>query len=137
MKKLQIFIVLFLSTFALSLGFAQTNATYTPIGQRNYIGIEAGINYGWQAGAENFLLQTIYPNNSSNVLGDRQIMPYLFTSLGNGIGFRFGATIDLNLSEMWNFVGKVHYRSQSTSSTESPFLNLPFSTSQFWKLRLL
>ncbi len=98
-----------------SLGFAQRDPSL--ISSRHYAGIEAGINYGWLGGGENFFwvynypVDPLFPNT-------RYIAALRFQNLGGGIGYHFGGTIDFSLSDFIGLQGKVFYRSNSTSSTE-------------------
>jgi hypothetical protein len=117
MKKLSLLFVLLVISFIAQKGSAQSN---TPIGQRNYVGVEAGLNYGWQSGAENFVIEVIFPFQQGE--GSRPL-PLKFSSLGSGVGLCFGATVDLNLSEKWNINGRVQYSTHTTKSTEVTSVN--------------
>jgi hypothetical protein len=118
-----IFPILFLCLLS-AVASAQTPK---PLGERNYVGFEVGPDYGWLSGAQNFVLQFIYPLNYSD---SRAVYPISLDKPGSGIGFHIGGTVDINLSGAWNFTGKFFYSHQSTKSTEQKTIAL---TSDFGK----
>ena len=128
MKKLYLLIFLLPLSSSVRTASAQTSS---PIGQRNYIGVEAGMNYGWQGGAENFVIEAIYPYHQEN--GPSTVFPLAFKSLGSGIGFRLGATLDLNLTDKFSFAGSLHYYSQTTKSVEAKSVNYSQAQSEFYQ----
>jgi outer membrane protein OmpA-like peptidoglycan-associated protein len=91
--------------------------TYVPAGDRNYWGLELGVQYNWLAGADNFAIRYVYPYNSlfSNA---RVTTPLAFDNPGDGIGFSFGGTFDINLAQNWNLMAKVHYSIHNVTNKE-------------------
>lgn len=90
---------------------------YVPAGDRNYWGLELGVQYNWLAGADNFAIRYVFPYNSlfNNA---RVTYPLGFESPGDGIGFSFGGTVDLNLTQNWNLMGKLHYSIHNATNKE-------------------
>jgi outer membrane protein OmpA-like peptidoglycan-associated protein len=112
MKRLTILL------FLLILGQAAESQTgYTPVGDRNYWGLELGVQYNWLGGAEKFAMRYVYPYNSPFTNG-RVTYPLTFENPGDGIGFSFGGTIDLNLAPSWNLMGKLHYSIHNATNKE-------------------
>src|SRR5688572_23718217 len=90
---------------------------YVPAGDRHYWGLELGVQYNWLGGAENFAMRYVYPYNSP-FTNARVTYPLTFDSPGDGIGFSFGGTIDLNLAQNWNLMGKLHYSIHNVTNKE-------------------
>ncbi len=84
-----------------------------PIGARNYFGVEAGINYAWLNGAQNwFYLGSV----NDPTLKATIIMP--FANAGHGLGFIVGLVGDYGLSDAASFETKLRYVSSTTSSDD-------------------
>lgn len=108
---------LILLLFILLASQAARSQYYVPAGDRNYFGLELGVQYNWLSGADNFSMQYLYPYYTPGA-------PFFtsqslaFTNPGDGIGFSFGGTIDLNLARNWNLMGKVHYSIHNATNKE-------------------
>jgi outer membrane protein OmpA-like peptidoglycan-associated protein len=102
--------------FALILFVSQLYAQPSrPISERNYWGLEAGTNYGWLGGAKNFYF--IYSDPYADP-GFTYLLPQPFESLGGGIGFNLGATLDLSLSKLLGLQGRIFYQTHNVGTTE-------------------
>lgn len=90
---------------------------YVPAGDRNYFGLEFGLQYNWLSGADNFRIRYLYPYNvfGAPFFTSEQLA---FTNPGDGIGFSFGGTIDINLARNWNLMGKIHYSIHNVTNKE-------------------
>jgi len=110
---------LFLQLFILlaSQAARSQSPTYVPAGDRNYWGLELGVQYNWLAGAKDFGIRYVYPYNSPFANG-RVTYPLTFENPGDGIGFSFGGTFDVNLAQNWNLMAKLHYSIHNATNKE-------------------
>jgi outer membrane protein OmpA-like peptidoglycan-associated protein len=86
-----------------------------PVSERNYVGLEAGLNFGWLGGAKNFYFRFTDPYVSPGVT---YLFPQPFSSLGSGLGVNLGGTVDVSLSKRFALQGKVFFATHNTSQTE-------------------
>jgi outer membrane protein OmpA-like peptidoglycan-associated protein len=111
MKRLILLLFIFLFTqVALS-------QNYVPAGDRNYWGLELGVQYNWLSGADNFSMQYLYPYYTIGATS-LTTQALAFQNPGDGIGFSFGGTIDINLARSWNLMGKLHYSIHNATNKE-------------------
>ena len=115
------FLLLLLCPFLISNSFAQRDPNN--ISSRHYIGIEAGANYTWLGGSQNFYFPYSYPYVDQ--FAPPQTRGLYLTDPGKGFGFLIGATLDLSLTDFFALQGRVDYRSHSTSVTENSTSNCP------------
>lgn len=96
---------------------AARSQSYVPAGDRNYWGLELGVQYNWLGGADNFGIRYVFPYNS---IFDNGRVTYLmeFDNPGDGIGLSFGGTLDINLAQNWNLMGKLHYSMHNATNKE-------------------
>ncbi len=86
------------------------------ISSRHYIGVEAGANADWLAGGSNFFWAYIYPYSDP---GTTVITSLPFSNYGVGVAPQFGVTLDISLSNLFALQGKVFYRANHLSKTET------------------
>ncbi len=113
------FLLLLLCPLFIGNGFAQRDPNL--ISSRHYVGLEAGANYTWLPGSTNyfFTFDWTYLDNPSNP----QTVAFTLSNPGSGIGFQFGGTLDLAISDFLGIYSKLQYRQHSTSSTETSTFN--------------
>lgn len=81
------------------------------LGDKNYLGFEAGLNYTGYMGAENFFIAFHNP-----FLSDPSGFYHIpLDGVGSGLGFQLGATLDINIAKNFAFMGKVLFRNHNTS----------------------
>jgi outer membrane protein OmpA-like peptidoglycan-associated protein len=91
------------------------------ISSRNYIGIEAGLNYTWLPGSQNYYFTFGWP--FTDPLATQSIQPVYLINPGSGLGFQFGGTLDLSFSDFLGLNLKLQYRQHATSTTEDSTIN--------------
>lgn len=91
--------------------FSQTTRS---IGDRNYWGFEAGLNYTWyQIPTGGFFFRVPYPYSAFGNTVDLS-----FNDLGSGLGFQLGVTGDMNLASRLSLGGKLMFRQHSTTGSQ-------------------
>jgi outer membrane protein OmpA-like peptidoglycan-associated protein len=84
------------------------------VGGRNYFGFEAGLNYAWLGGAQNWFVNG---GVNSPTLVAAITMP--FADAGHGFGYILGLVGDYALSEHAAFEAKLRYLNASSSADDS------------------
>ncbi|MDP4221014.1 MAG: OmpA family protein [Bacteroidota bacterium] len=87
------------------------------ISSRNYVGIEAGLNYTWLPGSTNYYFGFDWPFQSDP--NQTVVQKITLINPGSGIGYQFGGTLDLSFTDFLGLQFKLQYRQHSTSSTET------------------
>src|SRR5690349_668982 len=113
-QKIVLFSTLLALLFAVTPGFAQRYPSL--ISSRNYFGIEAGVNYTWLPGSQHYFFTFYWPFSEDPT--NPVVQPIGMINPGSGIGFQFGGTLDLAISDFLSLQFKLQYRQHSTSSTE-------------------
>ncbi len=106
------FLLLLICPLFVSRSFAQRDPGL--ISSRNYVGIEAGVNYTWLPGSQNYYFSFVWPFSD----GGQQVQAFPYTNPGSGIGFQAGGTLDLSLTDFFGLQFKLQYRQHSTSTVE-------------------
>jgi hypothetical protein len=85
------------------------------------LSLDAGAGIASLTGAQNFVIQFVYPNNDQN---NRDVFPLQFKSVGSGSTARFGVGLDVPILQSLAVSGRVYYRTVCTESKETFTVNL-------------
>ncbi len=97
--------------FVILVSLTQLFAQRRSLGDKNYWGLEAGVNHTSYMGADNFFISFNNP-----FFSDPNALTHIpLAGVGSGIGFQFGGTLDLNIAHNFAFMGKLMFRHHSTA----------------------